>query len=57
MKLVFAGLLGFVPLEEDYSSAFVSSGEVVAGLIELDGGDYVGLGDVLDIALVTEASA
>ncbi len=56
MKFVLAGFLRFVPLEQDDSATFVASGEVVASLVELDGGDYVGFCDVFYVALVTEAS-
>lgn len=57
MELVFAGLLRLISLEEHNSTAFVAGRQVVSGLIELDGGYYVGLGDVFNVTLVTEASA
>lgn len=56
MEFVLAGLFGFVALEQDYAAAFVTGGEVIARLIELYSRDYVGLCDVLDVALVTKAS-
>lgn len=55
MELVFAGLLGFVALEEYDSAALVTSREVVAGLVEFDGGYYVGLSNIFYITLITEA--
>lgn len=55
MELVFAGLLGFVALEEDDSAALVTSREVVAGLVEFDGGYYVCLSNIFYITLITEA--
>ena len=36
MELVFAGLLGLVSLEKDYSAALVAGCEVVTCLIEFD---------------------
>lgn len=45
---------GFITLEEDDTSALVTSGQVVSGVIELDGGDDVGLGDILDVSLVAK---
>lgn len=55
MELVLAGLLGFVTFEEYDSATLVTSREVVAGLVELDGGYYVCLGDIFYITFVTEA--
>merc|ERR1719160_228760 len=54
MELVFAGLLRFVPFEQYNSSSFVASGEIVASVIELDGGDNIGFRDVFHISLVAE---
>jgi hypothetical protein len=55
VELVLARLLGLIALEEDDAAALVAGGQVVASLIELDGGDNIGFRYVLDIALVTEA--
>jgi hypothetical protein len=56
VEFIFAGLLRLIPLEQDNSAAFVAGGKVVAGLVELDGGNDVGFCDVFYVALVTEAS-
>lgn len=57
MEFVLASLLRLVALEEHYSAALVARGEVVAGLIELDGGYYVGFCNVFYISLIAKASA
>lgn len=44
-----------VALEHHHTTALVTGGEVIASRIELNGRDDVGLGDVVDIALVTKA--
>jgi hypothetical protein len=55
VEFVFAGLLGLISLEENDSAAFVAGREVVAGLVELDGGYYVRLSDVFHITFVAKA--
>ena len=55
VKLVLASLFRLVTLEKDNAATFIASGEVVTGLVEFDGGYDIGLGDVLNISLVTEA--
>ena len=57
MELVFAGLFRLIPLEENDSAALIASSEIIAGVVELYGRDYVRLCNVFNVSFVTEASA
>ena len=57
---VFAALAlvhraSIVPLKQHDAPTLVTGGEVVARLVELDGRDNVGLGDVVDLTFVAKA--
>lgn len=56
MEFVFAGFLRLIALKQNNSAALVTCREVVARLIEFDGGDDISLCDVFYVALVAEAS-
>ena len=45
----------FIAFEENNAAALVTGGQVIAGMVELDGGYYVGFGNVIYLTLVAEA--
>ena len=61
MKAILTALLAaaaaihqITPLEHYDASTFIACSEVVAGWIELDSGNNISLGDIVNVALITK---
>ena len=59
VKAVLATLLlvyaAFAALEKDYAATLIARRKVVAGMVEFDCRDNVGLGNVIDLSFITKA--